>query len=185
MTAQVNDTVKHDGIVYAIAGINGEGLFDPSSLGIEPAGLCSACWRGFVCHYEVRDQELKLGELELSLDGRSQAPTVFGVAPGERGLWGIPYRGIDHLIPYSGGLLLGDGFIEEMYVHMGFHPAYTYRRVQELNFELGLLTKATDLSADMEECRRELGGRENQPSADKRKDVMSWIEQRFSRDYTR
>ncbi len=185
MTAQVNDTVKYDGIVYAIAGISGEALFDPASLGIEPAGLCSACWRGFVCHYEVRAQGLTLSELELSLDGRSQAPTVFGVPPGERGLWGIPYKGIDQLIPFSGGLLLGDGFIEEMYVHMGFHPAYAYRRVQELIFDQGRLTKATDLSADMAKCRREIGGREDQPSADKRKDVMGWIEQRFSRDYTR
>lgn len=46
-------------------------------------------------------------------------------------------------VPLSGGLLLGEGFIQELYVHMGFHPAWKYLHVIELIFEGGQLHKRT------------------------------------------
>lgn len=55
------------------------------------------------------------------------------------------------VIPFSSGLLLGDGFIRELYVHMGFHPAWKFERVVELIFEGGQLTRSHDRSEQLAE----------------------------------
>lgn len=55
----------------------------------------------------------------------------------------VAYEFKDVPIPLSGGLLLGEGFIQELYAHMGFHPAWKCLHVIELIFEGGQLHKRT------------------------------------------
>lgn len=123
MTAQFSDRVKYRGKSYSIAGKNGTGLFDPPAHGLTPVGKCSACWRGFVCSYAVEDGMLLLDSLAVCLD--DPAPDLFDVSPtpyeGEIRLFDAVYDNLDHCVPYTGGLLLAADFIEELYVHMGFH----------------------------------------------------------------
>ncbi len=52
-----------------------------------------------------------------------------------------------------------------LYVHMGYHPAWKYEKVHELIFENGLLIEDRDISAKMKEYRdkrvnKEKSGRE-------------------------
>lgn len=207
MTAQTNDTVTYDDECYAIAGIHGEGLFNPASLGLEPRASCTACWRGFISHYEVKAGQLMLVKLLISRGGLTPPPTIFGTDPDpvpefpslagkrptreERKLisrvvraqsWELIYRNIDQSIAYTGGLLLGVDFIDEMYVHMGFHPAYKYRRVLELIFDQGRLMEETDLSAEMEQFRIDIGGNEETPHHDQYDEWRNWIRRRHTRD---
>ena len=42
-------------------------------------------------------------------------------------------------VPFSGGLLLGAGFVRETYAH-GLHPAWKYERVFELLLENGVVS---------------------------------------------
>ena len=116
---------------------------------------CSACWRGFVCSYLVEGPRLLLDSLEMSLDG--PAPKLFGVRPkplkGDFTIFDAVYEGLGHRVPFSGGLLLADDFIDELYVHMGFHPAWKYREVHELVFLDGDLVLEADRSEQIAEFR--------------------------------
>jgi hypothetical protein len=55
-------------------------------------------------------------------------------------------------VPFSGGLLLGQGFIRTTYVHMGFHPAWKFEKVAELLLEHGGVTSTLDRSAELAPC---------------------------------
>jgi hypothetical protein len=87
-------------------------------------------------------------------------------------------------IRYSGGLLLGSGFSQELYVHVGFHPAWKYHRVHELLFESGRLTKAVDRSEFLNQVRERMGARPLRPeNPGDRKEVEPWIDKMFPQDY--
>jgi hypothetical protein len=121
--------------------------------------------------------------------------TVRGVSPnpgtGEVAGDGEPWEFTDFryeelraVIPFSGGLLLGDDFVRGLYVHMGFHPAWKFRTVHELLFERGKLVRETDRSAVMAEFRETLAGRPLEP-LDPGDDeaIERWVEQCFSLKY--
>ncbi|HEV8061785.1 MAG TPA: hypothetical protein VGP68_18045 [Gemmataceae bacterium] len=103
---------------------------------MKPVPRCSACWRGFFCTYLVEEPRLLLDQLSICLD--EPATSLFGVSPkldeGKIRLFDVVYEGLRRPLLYSGGLLLAQDFIKELYVHMGFHPAWKYREVYELIF---------------------------------------------------
>ena len=92
--------------------------------------------------------------------------------------------GLREVVPFTGGLLLGDDFIQEMYVHMGFHPAYKFRVVHELVFDAGQLTGEYDRSDQMAEFRDMLSSRSLKPDSQApRAEVEAWIKRCFSLEY--
>lgn len=185
MTAQFNDTLHFRGNTYELAGISGGGLFEPSEHGLEPFGNCTACWAGYLCTYAVRDNTLLLDQLEINL--KPPLPTLFGIAPdtskGKRGLFEAVYRNMGHKLPFSGGLLIARGFIQNLYVHMGYHPAWKYRTVYELIAHEGDVVEAVDKSAAMGELRNRLAGTDEFNHPNNRLQVEHWIKQCFSRRY--
>ncbi len=64
------------------------------------------------------------------------------------------YEGINYHLEYTGGLLIADGFIKELYVHMGFHPAWKYETVIELIFDTGIMIQEFDRSQRIAEIRK-------------------------------
>lgn len=52
-------------------------------------------------------------------------------------------------INYTGDLIIGDDFLGEYYVYMGFQQPYTYENVKELKFEKGKLIEVKDHSLKM------------------------------------
>lgn len=83
-------------------------------------------------------------------------------------------------IPFTGGMLLGQGFIDRLYVHMGFHPAWKYTRVVELRLDGGRLVDQCDRSAEMAELRRRIEAGEVPDPLRSRAD---WIQASFTLDY--
>jgi hypothetical protein len=126
MTAQTNDRVFYRKIRYSIAGVSGNGLFEPSDYGIQPEMLSTACWRGFKVVYEVRDSMLLLTEVTIGFSteqriiaDRGELPFAPGVAPAN-GPQGEPhFQGLTYPVPYTGGLLLADGFLFDLYKYQG------------------------------------------------------------------
>jgi hypothetical protein len=171
MTAQTNDIFVYDGAQWELAGISEGELFDPADLGAEQEAESSACWRGYKATFAVVDSRLVLHEFEGSLappgPGRLALlhlkhwavrwPRLVARWPGMRIAAGdmacCLYEGLDYPLPYTGGVLLAHGFIPELYVHMGFHPAWKYREVIELVFERGRLVREIDRSERMAEIR--------------------------------
>lgn len=186
MTAQVPDSVRIDGTDFDICGVRGEGLFDPESYGIETSAPNTACWRGYVCRYDIVNDHLVLDELRLWseprrwLDNRPILEDFFGdrLAIDNDQTW-IDANGLACAVPFTGGLLLGDDFVEDLYVHMGYQSAYKYRCVLELTFESGLLVSRSDRSPEMEEIRL----REGRGDGKRSQDVVAWINETCRIDY--
>lgn len=188
MTAQTPDGFLLDGEEYTLAGINGAPPFDPLAFGLEPIGRATNCYRGFVCRYALDDKRLRLDQLRIRLNAERRplgrqplGPSLNGVLPQRpsRGMlvFDCEYNDIDLTLPFSGGLLLGQGFLSELYVHMGFHPAWKYRKVLELTFVEGWLCGREDRSETMAQFRASLApGQRIVPSLD-------FIESAFSREY--
>lgn len=209
MTAQISDTFCYRGKPYALAGIHGSGLFDPEQHQIKPVMISTACWRGYYCTYEVEDGglfltqvHLGLGEEDAATAAKGEGPRLFGKIPsryteyGHRQdlrsgkvtasweSWDYKVEGIREPVGFSGGLLLGDDFIREMYVHMGFHPAYKFRVVHELVFDSGRLVEEHDRSAQMSEFREMLSARSLEPGQEaSRAEIERWIKRCFSLEY--
>jgi hypothetical protein len=170
MTAQIPDTVEYGKDVYAIAGGRGEGLFSPADHGIEPAMISTACWRGFLCRYRIEEEELRLAGLEVGLpdgkpDGIGALPALFG----RKAAWAedrycAVYEDLGVSVLFTGELLLARDFIEELYVHMGFHPAYKYREVLKVRHDKGRLMEIRDLSKNMANLRKKIGESGEEPA---------------------
>ncbi|MGB8355689.1 MAG: hypothetical protein WCD79_17450 [Chthoniobacteraceae bacterium] len=196
MTAQINDSVFHRKIKFSLVGISGEGLFEPEQHGLKPAGGCSACWRGYFTHYTVINDQLFLKDLNVFLSTEESTTAtqgngkqLFGIKPVKSTFLGtFSYDNILSPAPFTGGLLLADGFIRELYVHMGFHPAWKYQTVRELILDNGLIVEEFDRSAGMEKIRIEaMMDKDPQFSSQKpsREEISAWVERCFSRDYKR
>ena len=64
------------------------------------------------------------------------------------------YADVNYPIAYTGGLLLARGFIQKLYEHMGFHPAWKYEQVIELSEQASLSAqKANNTHQQVQQVR--------------------------------
>jgi hypothetical protein len=126
--------------------------------------------------------KLLLDTLQVNLS--QEGPVIQNVHPEfpAKGLFNHVYHELDLSMNYSGGMLVADGFIRELYVHMGFHPAWKYETVFELVFSQGTLLETKDVSQRMAELRKEMMQKPLQPGPDTpRKKLEEWIASTFKR----
>ncbi|WP_164008593.1 hypothetical protein [Pyxidicoccus trucidator] len=192
MTAQLSDNVRYLDRDFALSGVKGSGLFEPTRHGLEPQMQSTACRRGFVCIYAVSDGGLFLEELRLGLSppeeqevqaGRGKP--LFGQAPRYVDTWDehVVYERLHAPVAFSGGLLVASDFVRELYVHMGFHPAWKYREVHELLFEKGRLVEARDCSQTMHRVRERLREQPLGPGGSaSRSEIEQWVSKTFRLD---
>jgi hypothetical protein len=196
MTAQIDDLFKYKDTDFSIAGISQGELFDPGMLDLKPAGSCTACYRGYQAIFGVRESRLILDTLHVNLlagdEGyeRQEGPRINGVTPtgpqGNDDWFNNHYVDLEYPWKYTGGLLLANGFNNELYVHMGFHPAWKYNRVLELLFSNGILQQEFDRSERMAEVRQcILDSRRNDHSSQMPSDdeIREFIGHSFDRTY--
>ena len=175
MTAQIGDTVIYQGKAWDLAELSGEGLFDPAAWGLPLVPMTSACWRGHVCRYEVKDGALYLAGLRLAL---GRAGTNLGTFEAAE-LTQAP-------LPFTGRLILARQPVARLQGNMGFPPAWTYRRVRELRFRRGRLAGEQDVSANMAAVRRDrLRGPDTPVSAAKPGTYRTFVKRCFGRRPTR
>lgn len=193
MTAQASDQLMFDGERYALVAFSAGAPFDPTQHGFRPAPASTACWRGYLCHYAVRDARLLLDELSINHRPDEDPTSEAGLPPALNGVVAMKsdrshigawvYRNIALPIAYDGRLVIGRDFIRELYVHMGFHPAWKYRHASELVFEHGVLVGATVLDERLEAMR---AGARQQEAREKRGItgvIADWIAKTFDRNY--
>jgi len=196
MTAQIDDMFRYNGADFSVTGISRGELFDPSLLGLNPVGTCTACWRGYQAIFAVSQSHLILDTLQVNLlaDGegykRQDSPLINGVTPtgprGEYDWFNNNYIGLNYHLEYTGGLLLAEGFIDYLYVHMGFHPAWKYTTVIELIFANGILQEEFDRSERMAEIRQKIiesHGETSDPHMRTQDEIRDFIERAFDRTY--
>lgn len=197
MSAQFSDVFQYDNKDYDIAAIeNPDGFFDVRAMGLNPKAASTACWRGYVAIFGI-DKENRLVLVELHANnGDAPAPEIGGVRPevikldpkdpetlrniSEYTLFGgeLQYFNVNLPIRYTGKLTAADGFIQERYVHMGFHAPASYEKVVEFTFEDGVLTGENDISERAAKKRADED--EMDPYGDYGED---WISQTFDLGY--
>lgn len=183
MTGQVTDSFRYNGEEFSLVGINGRGLYTPADFGMRTRMASTACWRGYQMFYDCVNGEMIL---DTMLANPIEIKPVNGVKPRiSKGsfFFECAYENIGLKTKFTGKILLGKDFIQEMYVHMGFQSPESYKTVIELEVKRGDVTKVTDLSTRMAERRLAGRSKPTAPSTMEDDDVSDWIEDRFSQDY--
>jgi hypothetical protein len=198
MTAQFNDMFRYGNKKYSLAGISEGEIFDISTLGLNPVMASTACWRGYQAVFAVVSSRLVLDSLYVNLQipgggsnrQREAGPAINGVSPSPPregfGFFNNHYVGLNYPLKYTGGLLLADGFIESLYVHMGFHPAWKYKTVVELVFEAGVLSGEFDRSEQMAKVRDEIikaNNKEGSRKVSSEEEISQFVKRAFNRRY--
>jgi len=135
MTLQVSDLFYYEGNKLLIVGIKGTDLSTPKDFEIETRSASTACWRGYIMRYEIKDNQLFMEGFWLRTKDGMTPPVINDTAPlkitkeydpgGLRGLgFRYYYENVYLKQPFTGSLLLGNKPILEEYVHMG-HPSPT------------------------------------------------------------
>lgn len=195
MTAQINDRVFHRKTTFGISRCRGTGRFEPRLHGILPEMMHSACLRCYHVGYAIEDSQLFLIDLTFGAgDSPAEAvrngkiPSLFGRKARLDGFvfssWVIDE--LHHPVAFSGGMLLGAKFIEELYCHHGFQALWKYRVAREVLFDNGRLVEDIDLSSEMQAIHTRILVQELDPlqhSAHLRM-VEHWAQSCYSRDYT-
>lgn len=146
------DSMIFDKMDYYIIEVEGSGLFDADSYGLQPSPRSFACWKGFVTQYIVKNSKLYLNKLTISLSDKKY-PAVNGKLPSDvDSLMGLIYRDINLPVSFTGRLRVGSNLIEDYFGYN--YCAAAYEKVQELLFEGGSLKHSIDISSKMEEKRR-------------------------------
>ena len=62
MTAQIPDMYRYQGRNHEIIAISNPIDFNPEDYGFRPVAPHTACWRGYFCQYDIRDDQLFLSK---------------------------------------------------------------------------------------------------------------------------
>jgi hypothetical protein len=184
MTAQMNDAFLLQDKRFSIVGVNGSGLFDPLIYNMQPLPRITSCWRGYVCTYKTLDNRLLLDSLLVNLD--QEGPAINDIRPAfsNQGTFNNTYNGIKLQMDFTGGILVAYGFIQQLYVHMGFHPAWKYETVFELILSQGNVLDTRNVSSEMAQLRDKMTRQPLQPDRNTSKqEIEEWIASTFKRDY--
>lgn len=158
MTTQIENCFHYQEKDYRIAGILEDDLFFPRDYDLHPVQASTACYRGYYAVFTVSESRLFLERLDVRLvrkteDGykEQKGPPINGVAPhfnSDGIIFNNQYDGLHLPLPYTGGLLLIDGPINDAPFRV-----WEYSTVFELLFEDGVLQNAIDRSAAIENLR--------------------------------
>ena len=185
MTAQAHDLVDWQHRTFLLVGVEGSGLFDPSRYGLETRPTTTANWRGWIARYAVDRDRLTLVQLKdvgLSSEQMESPPAVEGVTPTATG-GSHAYEDLNVQVDFTGRLLIARDFIQSLYRHMGFHPAWKFEESWELDVAHGVVTSSRDVSMEMRELRKRIErGDTGDPD-----DVSTpgWIARTFRLDFWR
>jgi hypothetical protein len=150
MTAQIGDRFEYNGRRYAYVMKSDNIGFHPREYGITPSFACTACWAGYWCEYSIKEEGLFLKNLFVnSMDDNYPDIEGVSVSCGEREnlvMGHHVYRNVNKHMKYTGKLLLGNDFISEYYVHMGYQGYWAYGELVLFAFVDGVLVEMKDVS---------------------------------------
>lgn len=208
MTAQIQDCYKHKRKKYDLVALSKDIGFDPRDYGMEPHMSSTACWRGYWCDYEITDSQLLLKNLYL-FNSEDKYPPIMGVSPSPvtyhdakcyymkdgKSVCEVKqypdhdghrlYKNINMSLPYTGKILLGSGFIQDYYIHMGYQRSWAYKKLMEFVLENGDVKQINDLSETAKLQRKAVDRGESLPSTKPGSagDIERFVTDSFSLDY--
>lgn len=153
MTAQIEDTFIFRGGRYSLIGLEGNGLFSPKQCDMEPVMIHTGCHRGFYATYKISEDNIYLCELTIREKENIYKPINGIVADFDLKNIQATYRNLNLSISFTGTIRLAKDFIDELYVHMGFQKASSFKTVLDLQFEHSKLMGVADRSDKAEKIR--------------------------------
>jgi len=193
LTAQFPNTVILKEEKFSIAGFTNEGLISPEIFGIKPIVSSTACWRGFITIYKIDDEsDFILDELLVKTEGTDKPVEINGVSPKspinkfEKRSFNRHYEQLNLKVNYSGFILIATNFIRELYIHMGFHKAWKYETVYEIEIDKGKVKSITDLSEKMSKIRyafKEQKENKEKNNSRTKDEISKWVEESFNQKY--
>ena len=192
MTAQITDVYKYKDRSYTLVATEPKLKFDPEEYGFQPEMISTASWDGYWSTYKIDDEHLVFDELTIK-DANNNYPKINDVEPqidnvvspkdNKEHPFKAVYKNINLPIDFTGKILLGDKFINEYYVHMGYQSAWAYEDLIEFTFIRGKMLDKKDLSEFAEKMRESM---KKDPQLTK--DLMKgkteeFINKKFSKKY--
>ena len=184
MTAQIPDIILLQDQELSIVGVNGMGLFDPLDYDMQPIPRLTSCWRGYVCTYKTPSDKFLLDALQVNL--KREGPAIHDVMPvfSQESTFDNTYNDLKLPVDFSGGILAASDFVQGLYIHMGFHPAWKYRNVFELIVSHGYVIETRNVSERMQEIRNEMVKAPLEPGIHATKEqIEEWVASTFKLDY--
>ncbi len=152
MTAQIGDRYTFQDKTYTIVCMSNILEFEPIEYGLAPTPATTACWRGYWCHYHIKDEGIFLNRLYVYCNDE-QYPEINGkgIVRDESGkpveyMGFRVYQDLDMKMSHTGKILAGDGFVDDYYRYMGYQAYYAYEELKEFVFEQGNLVAVQDHS---------------------------------------
>ena len=183
MTAQIPDQFLYKNEQFVLIGLKGSNLFKPEEYGIYPVMASTACYRGFVATYVITNKQLILNKLVLKSQEKKLAKINDKAPIEEKSVYSFNFTYYDVNLPikFTGFILLGKDFINEMYVHMGFQRPISYETVIEFQLRDGEIIAVNDFSELIAKLRKEDPTKGARPDYDE--NTKEWIDKMFSLDY--
>jgi len=159
----MRDSFQLDGEKWSLWLIAGQGFFEPDDHDFQRGFGSTACYRGYVCTYGLREERLELVRL---INGRTLLkakpfrgiePTLFNPQDEDYDHF-VGYDDIGLPIPFSGGIVLVHGKAIGGRSGIGPELVFRFAEVRELLFLEGRLVENIDRSEEMEKLREELSG---------------------------
>lgn len=192
MTAQIRDSFRLKGTKYSIIALSKPIKFNPTDYGITPESRSTACWKGYWCDYDISEDGIMLTNLYINSKD-AYYPNIHGIKvsqnEGDTKKAFLKYMG-HHLyenlnIPmnYSGKIVIGDKFIRDYYIHMGYQKAWAYKVVLELIFMDGKLITTYNHNELVANMRQTIDKDPDIISKKLYEDIKSFVEKSFSLEF--
>lgn len=144
MTQQIPDPfIWNDTENVLVRAENIYSLFDPEKYGLHPDMQSTACYKGFIISFSVKDGQLYIDTLRVYCrDGAY--PVINGITPEkvEENFFsgGMDYKNLNIASQYTGVITIGRHLLD-LYRGRAFTGRHSYEVIYDLTFENGLLKK--------------------------------------------
>lgn len=158
MTMQISDTYEYQGKIYYPIRRKGKLEFHPNKYGLSPHGVCSNCWSGYFCEYEIAENTMHLNKLSIhqSDDIYPELNGVLAQKTTEDDTDCCYYRYEELYLPITGRgtcrMLLGSDYIGNSLHEL--NDFWNYATLQEFVFKNGVLVEVNDYSAIATSARK-------------------------------
>ena len=131
-------------------------FFNIEDFGLHPIMYNEACLRGYTAVFGFNDEKMLTLHKLLTNNNGMEPPAIDGVLPEPfHSPAGDLKYDLEHVIDYSGSILIANGFIDKYFVPFGFQLPHAFRKIYELTFDKGLFVKVEDRSQEAQELRIE------------------------------
>jgi len=147
MTSQVNSKVIWNSDSYSLIGLSDGRLIEPEDFDMTAAPMHTGCYDGYYSTYEIQKEKLSLIKFTIS-ESKGFYKKINGIKPIINKL-NATYEDLSEPVLFTGKMRIAKDFIDELYIHMGFQKASSFKTVFDLTFENGLLKNVKDRSKEM------------------------------------